>query len=61
MIRRINIAEVIKELGYDFSSIPDVALQKLDVFSKECVQCSDEDVRNIVKTVIECYSKSPEF
>ncbi len=60
MIRRINLEEVIKELGYDLSSIPDFALQKLDVFSKECVQCSDEDIRNIVKTVIKCYSKSPE-
>ncbi|RUM33274.1 MAG: circadian clock protein KaiC [Archaeoglobus sp.] len=59
MIRHINLKEILEELGYSISDVPDGALQRLNAFSEECVQCSDDEIKKIVQMVIECYSKYP--
>ncbi len=57
MKRRIDLESVLREIGYTPDNVPCCALEKLKIFAEECVQCSDDDVRNIVKMVVECYSK----
>lgn len=59
MVRHINLQEILEELGYSISDVPDGALQRLNAFSEECVQCSDDEIKKIVQMVIECYSKYP--
>jgi KaiC/GvpD/RAD55 family RecA-like ATPase len=59
MVRHINLQEILEELGYSISDVPDGALQRLNAFSDECVQCSDDEIKKIVQMVIECYSKYP--
>ncbi len=59
MKRRVDLDAVLDEMGLSRDDIPLNALEKLRIFASECVQCSDDDIRNIIKMVIECYSKYP--
>ncbi len=57
MKRKIDLSEVLKEVGVSLEAIPAEAMEKLRAFSSECVQCSDDIVKEVVKAVVECYSK----
>ncbi len=57
MKKSINMEEILNELGYDVKSLPENLVNKLRAFAEECVY-SDDDVREIVKTVIRCYLRS---
>jgi len=59
MKRKIDLKSIFDEMGISHEDVPEQALEKLRIFAEECVQCSDEDVRKIVKMVVECYSKFP--
>ncbi len=59
MKRKVNLKSIFDEMGISHEDVPEQALEKLKIFAEECVQCSDEDVRKIVKMVVECYSKFP--
>ncbi len=61
MKRKINLSEILKKMGISPEMIPAEAMEKLRVFSSECVQCSDDIVKEVVKAVIECYSKYQKF